>query len=80
MASLIKKFVLLFYGNGRVIDIGLFFGGISNQDMSLIEMCFCSRLYGIFLGSWYCFLHLWKTVEVSTRDSIKAPSIAYLLQ
>ena len=51
MASLIKKFVLLFYGNGRVIDIGLFFGGISNQDMSLIEMCFCSRLYGIFLGS-----------------------------
>ena len=24
------------------------FGGASNRDMSLIEMCFCSRLYGIW--------------------------------
>ena len=23
------------------------FGGVNNQDMSLIEMCFYSRLYGI---------------------------------
>ena len=40
------------------------FGGVYNGDMSLIETCFCSRLYGISLTFWQTVVRKYARAKV----------------
>ena len=40
------------------------FGGVNNRDMSLIETCFCSRLYGISLTFWQTVVRKYARAKV----------------
>ena len=54
------------------------FGDVNNRDMSLIETCFCSRLYGISLTFWQTVVRKYARAKVrSSRLKVLCVNVVH---